>query len=81
MTSDTLRKILIASAAVAAISVGACKKPADANDAGNTAAAESNSAMASSNDAAASSNTAAAAANQASNDAAATAPASANAAK
>jgi hypothetical protein len=81
MTSDTLRKIMIVGAAFAAISVGACKKPADTgNAADNTAAAASdaNAAMASSNSATASSNSAAAAANTASNDASATAPASTN---
>lgn len=77
MTSDTLRKIMIVGAAFAAVSVGACKKPAE-NTAENTAAAsDANAAMASSN-APAASNTAAAAANTASNDASATAPASTN---
>jgi hypothetical protein len=79
MTSDTLRKIMIVGAAFAAISVGACKKPADNTaDANATAASDANAAMASSNSATASSNSAAAAANTASNDASATAPASTN---
>ena len=38
MTSGTLRTILIVGAAVAAVSVAACKKPAD-NTADNSAAA------------------------------------------
>ncbi len=39
MTSDTLRKILVAGAAVAALSVGACKKP-EAPAASEAAASE-----------------------------------------
>ena len=45
MTSDTLRKILVAGAAVAALSIGACKK-ADA-PAASEAAADSTAAAAS----------------------------------
>ena len=36
MTSDSIRKILVATAAVAALSVGACSKPADKTDTNNT---------------------------------------------
>jgi hypothetical protein len=38
MTTDLLRKVLVAGAAVAALSVAACQKPAPAADASNTAA-------------------------------------------
>jgi hypothetical protein len=72
MTSGTLRTILIVGAAVAAVSVAACKK-ADTGDANNAAA----SAASDANVAAMASNTAtnaAAAAGNAANDAAATAP-------
>ncbi len=70
MTSGTLRTILIVGAAVAAVSVAACKK-SDAGDANNAAAAatsDANAAMASAN---AASNSAMAATNAA-NDASAT---------
>ena len=70
MTSGTLRTILIVGAAVAAVSVAACKKPAD-NTADNSAAAASsdaNAAMASAN---AATNSAMSATNAA-NDASAT---------
>jgi hypothetical protein len=78
MTSGTLRNILIVGAAIAAVSVAACKKP-EANTADNTAAtADANAAMASN---AMASNTAAVATNSAANDASATAPADANAMK
>jgi hypothetical protein len=74
MTSGTLRNILIVGAAIAAVSVAACKKN-EANTAENTAAAsDANAAMAASS----ASNTAMAA-NAASNDASATAPMSSNA--
>jgi hypothetical protein len=73
MTSGTLRTILIVGAAVAAVSVAACKKADSGNTADNSAAAASsdaNAAMASAN---AASNSAMAAGNAA-NDASATAP-------
>jgi hypothetical protein len=38
MTNDLLRKVLVAGAAVAALSVAACQKPAPAADTANTAA-------------------------------------------
>jgi predicted outer membrane protein len=38
MTSDVLRKVLVAGAAVAALSVAACSKPADKTDAAAPAA-------------------------------------------
>jgi hypothetical protein len=62
MTSEVLRKLLVAGAAVAALSVGACKK-AEAPAASDAAAAAS--------DAAAAASDAAAAASSAASDAAA----------
>jgi hypothetical protein len=76
MTSQTLRITLIVAAALAAVSVGACKKTDAGADANNTAAASDANAAA--NTAMAASNTATAAANSAANDASATAPASTN---
>ena len=54
MTSEVLRKLLVAGAAVAALSVGACKK-AEAPAASDAAAAASDAAAAASDAAAASS--------------------------
>jgi len=69
MTSGTLRSILIVGAALAALSVAACNKPASTE---NTAAAsDANATMAASNSM---SSNSAMAANAASNDASATAP-------
>jgi hypothetical protein len=75
MTSGTLRTILIVGAAVAAVSVAACKKPADntATADANAAASDANAAMSSANSA---SNSAMSAGNAA-NDAAASVPANA----
>ncbi|MDO8321373.1 MAG: hypothetical protein Q7T23_00375, partial [Phenylobacterium sp.] len=58
MTSELLRKLLVAGAAVAAISVAACGKPAEKADA---AAAEATDAAATATDAAAAATDAAAA--------------------
>ena len=51
MTSGTLRTILIVGAAVAAVSVAACKKneATDANNAAAAASSDANAAMAASN--------------------------------
>ena len=71
MTSGTLRTLLVVGAAIAAVSVGACKQNT-ANSADNSAAAsesEANAAMAASNEA----SNSAMAANAAANDASATA--------
>jgi hypothetical protein len=76
MTSGTLRTILIVGAAVAAVSVAACKKA----DSGNTATADANAAASDANAAMASANSAtnsAMSASNAANDAAATVPANA----
>jgi hypothetical protein len=74
MTSGTLRTILIVGAAVAAVSVAACKKAETGNTADNTAAAADNSAaMASANSA----ENSAMSAGNAANDASAMAPANA----
>jgi hypothetical protein len=71
MTSGTLRTILIVGAAVAAVSVAACKgSTPDSNNTAAAAGADANAAMASAN---AASNDAMAASNAAAN-AAATAP-------
>ncbi|HQT55045.1 MAG TPA: hypothetical protein PKX06_16445, partial [Phenylobacterium sp.] len=70
MTSELLRKLLVAGAAVAAISVAACGKPAEKADA---AAADATDAAATATDAAATATDAAAASTDAA--AAAAAPA------
>ena len=73
MTSDLLRKVLVAGAAVAALSVAACQKPADkAADAANAASTDANAASA---DAAAANNAAGTAATDASKTGDASAPA------
>ena len=64
MTSEVLRKLLVAGVAVAALSVGACKKaeaPTAASDAA-AAASDASAAAASASDAAAAASDAAAAA-------------------
>ena len=70
MTSITLRTVLVAGAAVAALSVAACQKPADngaaASDA-NAAASDANAAASDANAAASTANGAAADANAAAN--------------
>ena len=65
MTSEVLRKILVAGAAVAALSVVACNKPKDAAAASDQAAAAASDASAAASDAAAAASSAAAAASAA----------------
>jgi hypothetical protein len=68
MTSEVLRKLLVAGAAVAALSVGACKK-ADAPAASDAAAAASDAAASASDAAAAASDAVMAASSAASSTA------------
>jgi len=72
MTSATLRSILIVGAALAAVSVAACSKPAANTEENTAAASDANATMAASNSMSASNS--AMAANAASNDASASAP-------
>ncbi len=69
MTSDTLRKILVAGAAVAALSVVACSKPKADSAASDAAAAASDASAAASDAAAAASDAASSAAEAASSTA------------
>jgi hypothetical protein len=68
MTSDTLRKILVAGAAVAVLSIGACKKPESAAVASEAAASD---AMAAASDASMAASAAMAASSMAADDSAA----------
>jgi hypothetical protein len=77
MNTALLRKLLIAGAAVGALSVAACNKPADKADAANTASTSANTAAAAADTAQSAAATAADAAADA-NKAAATAPAAAS---